>query len=330
MIIKARSIAHIKESLDYIIKSEKNHIFLASDGIDTSDVKSMLSDFTIYTNTRVKNGFVSVIISPNSLDTLNQDDYQKVLTETLKDLKLDNRQYIAVMHTNTSNPHIHVILNRIDYDNQTWKDNHIAWKCQDACLKVTKLLNLNDAYQNQDVGGKKTINNEFDQVRFELKKLVQAKVRKALFVSTSFENLKDNLLIEGVQVKVTKFNNGLYGTTLTYENDNFKASKINRILSVQVYENTYAPKEQLRQLFERNQLRLMGKVDDESIYQSLEGDKEGRENFIQDLIEQHLSSSKMAGLLDDVLDDNDGEIDYLNKRKKALKKKPIIGKSRGM
>lgn len=330
MIIKARCIAHVKESLNYIVKEEKNHVYLASDGIDTTNVKTMLSDFSIYNNAKVKNGFISVVISPNKLDQLKHRDYEGILKATLSELNLENRQFVSVMHLNTKNPHIHVILNRIDYENITWKDSHIAWKCQAACKSITKDLNLRDAYQSENKELKTPLDNVHDKQRFEAKQRLQVKVRRALFISTDMKSLHSNLSNQGVEIEITKFKNGLYGTTLVFEGNKFKASKINRNLSVNVDGQGYGPKDQLKQLFEKNALRISGKLDNDSIFESLTHDPEMQKKFIEDIIEQHTFTSKLGSLLDDALDDNDAEIDYLAKRKKALNKKPTVGKSRGM
>lgn len=49
MIIKARSITadHAKNTLGYVDKEEKDHLFLAADGIDISSIKSMMEDFNL-------------------------------------------------------------------------------------------------------------------------------------------------------------------------------------------------------------------------------------------------------------------------------------------
>lgn len=316
MIIKARSISHIKSSLGYILKEEKQHEFLASDGLDTTNVKTMLSDFSLYQKEKVIKGYVSVVISPHQENRLTIPEYQNLLTETLKELKLDNRQFIVVMHRNTDNPHIHVILNRIDYSNNTWKDHHIAWVCQSACLSVSKRLNLKNAYESTKKENKKPINNQYDKVFNELKKELQQIVKQELTKAKSLEHLYSNFEKRGVLVEIERFKNGSFGTILKYKEINFKASTINRKLSLQKDGDDYAPKAELQTVFDRNKSIQSGNLNEKEIMQQFSDDPETMFQMLRQKASQLKTDNRFFGQQSSTDEDNEEDI----KRKKRRAK----------
>lgn len=315
MIIKARSISHIKSSLGYILKEEKQHEFLASDGLDTTNVNTMLNDFSIYQKEKVIKGYVSLVISPHQEDKLTISGYQNLLKETMKELKLDNRQFIAVMHRNTENPHIHVILNRIDYNNNTWKDHHVAWMCQSACLSVSKRLNLKNAYESTKKENKKPINNQYDKVFNELKKELQQIVKQELSKAKNLEHLYSNLEKRGVSVEIERFKNGSFGTTLKYKDTNFKASTINRKLSLQKDGGDYVPKAELQKLFDTNSTIQSGKLSEKQILQEFRDDPETMLQMLRGRTDQLTMMNHTFGLQKS--GDDDDEEDIKRKKRKA-------------
>lgn len=316
MIIKARSISHIKSSLGYILKEEKQHEFLASDGLDTTNVKTMLSDFSIYQKEKVIKGYVSVVISPHQEDKLTIQEYRNLLKETLEELKLNNRQFIAVMHRNTDYPHIHVLLNRIDYKNNTWKDHHIAWKCQSACLSITKKLNLKNAYESTKKENKKTINNQYDKAFGELKKELQQIVKQELMKGKDLEHFYSHLESRGVKVEIEQFKNGSFGTTLEYKGVKFKASTINRKLSLQKNGDNYVPKAELQQQFDNNKAIQSGNLSEKEIMNQYVDDPNAMLQMLRQRTEQLTNENRFFGQQRSSEDDNEEDI----KRKKRRAK----------
>ena len=159
MIIKSRSITknHAINVLEYVIREEKDHIVLDSDGADISSAYTFIGDSSLYKKDRVTKACVSKGKSRHAKDKLNKKDLKNLLHEVFREMKLDNRQFFAVIHQNTDTPHIHVISNRIDYDYNTWNDHHVAFTCQRTCKNVSNKLGLiyaNDLQGNYDGKGK--------------------------------------------------------------------------------------------------------------------------------------------------------------------------------
>lgn len=289
MIIMTRSITkdHAYNTLGYVIKDEKNHIVLDSDGADISSATQFINDCSTYQKKNVKKEFISTVISPHPDDKLDIKGITKLLKEVQKELKLDNRQFFAVIHQNTSNPHIHVISNRINYENQTWDDHHVAWKCQEACIQLSKKLQLTSAYEKKGTYDKtqaqpkskfhtensnniQYIKNHFLEIKF-----------KATGIDQVFEHLKKN----GIDVKISKFRNGLYGVSMKYNDTTAKGSTIDRLLTLIPHQDSYTANPRMQRILENNKLRLEGKRSQENIASDLNNSKN---NHIQnqDLIHE--------------------------------------------
>lgn len=243
MILKCKSIAHIHNSIGYILLPEKNHEFVKVDGLDMTSKNSIIADFNLFNNQKVKNGFVSLVISPSRKDKLTTEQFKDLVGVTLKELGLENRQYFAVTHNNTKTPHCHVILNRISYDNKTWNDHHIAWKCKEASARVAKALNLESARNRE-----KQLNALRKEIRFKL--------RECLHESLNLTDFKNRCDKKGIRIKHVQNKNGSIGSRIYYGDESFKVSEIDRIIGFQFFNGLLVPNEKLNVIFESNERKM--------------------------------------------------------------------------
>lgn len=263
MIIKSRSISaeHARNTLGYVDKVVKDHLFLAADGIDISTVRTMMEDFSLYKANRVKNSFVTTVISPSIEDKLDIKGLEKLLSNVQKELKLDNRQFYAVIHQNTDTPHIHLISNRIDFDGKVWNDHHVAWKCQDACVKICNELGLTSARERNGKyqGKRKDEKSEYHIARNNVLKELKGHFKDVKFKAFSIDHIYDYLKSKGIDVEIQKFKNGLFGASFEYQGYKFKASEVNKLLSVVPKEDIYTANPKMQQIIDNNIARFEGK-----------------------------------------------------------------------
>jgi len=263
MIIKSRAITieHARNTLGYVDKEEKDHVFLAADGVDISSVRTMMEDFSLYKSNRVKNSFVTTVISPSIEDKLDIKGLEKLLSNVQKELKLDNRQFYAVIHQNTETPHIHLVSNRIDFDGKTWNDHQVAWKCQAACEKICKDLGLTSAKARKGKyeGKKKEEKSEYHIARNKVLKEIKNHFQEIKFKALSIDHIYDHLISKGVDVEIRKFKNGLFGASFEYQGYKFKASEVNRLLSIVPKEDTYTANPKMQIIIDNNIARFEGR-----------------------------------------------------------------------
>lgn len=264
MIIKARSISkdHAINVLEYIIKDEKDHIILDSDGADISSAYSFVSDAELYSKQRVHKAFVSLVISPFKEDNLSSTQLKQVMHEVFNELKLENRQFFAVVHQNTETPHIHVVANRIDYDYNTWKDHNVAFKCQSACKSVAKKLGLTSAFDKgrMQIDKLDNPNSEWQKVRWDNIKAIRSIINEVKYTALDVDFIFEHLTKNGVEVDIQKFKNGKFGVSLKYNNASFKASNVSPLISVipDKTNNSYKANNKLQIVLDRNLERMLG------------------------------------------------------------------------
>ncbi len=243
MILKCKSIAHIHNSIGYILKNEKNHELIDFNGVDISNQQNIISDFGFYKNPKVSNSYVSLVISPSPDDALDAEKFKQIVAVTLKELKLDNRQFFAVSHNNTKTPHCHVILNRISYNQETWNDHHIAWKCKEASIQVAKKLNLKSA-------------GDREKVLKSLRVALRYEVREVLKDARSLKDFQLSLEKREIQTAIDVKKNGSVGLRLSYKGESFKASEVDRSISYIQHEGDIVPNEKLESIFKLNDQRI--------------------------------------------------------------------------
>lgn len=266
MIIKCKSIAHIKESLKYIEKDEKDHMFFSSYGVDITNQKTILSDFAMFDSPKVKNKFVSMVISPNKLDNLNDEKLKQVLHQTIKELGLTNRSYYCVKHRNTENTHLHVYLCRISHDGETWNDSKTAKRCKETGIKITDEMNLLPyEIKKEDFNDKKEINSKYSKEKKDAIKALQAIVKDSLYKVVSIDELFDKIESKGANIKINELKNGLFGVTVTYRNIDIKASDVSRYLTVKEKEGSYTANNKLQVVIDLNIARFENRRGKEDI-----------------------------------------------------------------
>lgn len=263
MIIKTRSITkdHAYNTLGYVIKEEKDHIILDADGADISSASLFIGDCCSFSKNNVKKEFVSTVISPHVGDNLSIEDMKKLLHEVRLQLGLDNRQFFAVIHQNTATPHIHVISNRINYKHETWKDHHIAWKCQEACQKVSIKLNLTSAFSKKGTYDKSKIQDKskFHSQNEKNIQYIKNHFADIKYKATHIDEVFKYLKMQGIEVRVSKFKNGLFGVSMQFNGTVVKGSKVDRLLTLLPNEDSYKANNRMQKIFDNNQIRIEGR-----------------------------------------------------------------------
>lgn len=165
----------------------------------------------------LKNNQINIIISPDIAQRdFSNSELKEILDKHLKNMNLENHPYIATVHRNTKNPHIHCLIARIDRDNNVYKDNFISLRSQESAHKISQELGLTNPIEKNKLR----------------KKEVATKIKQALKTSTSVNDLnkllvKDRISIEPVYK--TK-NKEIQGYRVSIDDKSLKLSQIDRKL----------------------------------------------------------------------------------------------------
>jgi len=154
MIGKGKAILHTKASIQYGWNQQKNAEIVYKKHLLGESPKEITQEFQMIQSQNInceKNTF-SFVISPTVEDgqKLNIKDLNKITSEFLKELKLNQHQAIAFVHNDKDHKHIHLYVNRIDFNGKAYNDSFIGKYSQIAAEKVAKKLELQTVKQIQE------------------------------------------------------------------------------------------------------------------------------------------------------------------------------------
>ena len=200
---------------------------------------------------------MSFIISPTVKDgeRLKQNDFRKICKQFIKELNLKDRQAIAFIHQDKKHKHIHLYVNRIDFNGVAYKDNFISKKSQYIAEKVAEQLKLTTVKQVQFEK-----QQDLKEIRNEIKRRHDLSMQQ--FKPRSFDEYLKAMQTNGVNVipSINK-SNQLRGFRFEFDGYNLKGSEVHRNMSIinigkQINKNPHA----LLIKSKTNHVNLLGNV----------------------------------------------------------------------
>ncbi len=259
MIGKGKAIAHTGVSIRYGWNQEKDAEIIFKQQLIGETPAEITKEFqTIQElNYRCKHNTLSFIISPTIKDgeRLKAKDLEKIVQKFMTQMKLGERQAIAFVHQDKKHKHIHLYVNRIDFNGKAYKDSFIGKRSQFAAEKVAEELKLTTVKQVQ-------FEKDFQlkEVRAEIKRRHDLSIQQ--FKPKSFDAYIKAMETNGVKVipSINK-SNQLQGFRFEFDNHNLKGSEVHRKMSI-INIGKELNKTPNISLFKakNNQLKLLGKT----------------------------------------------------------------------
>jgi len=152
-------------------------------------------------SSQLKKPLFSGIISFDKSDVLRDEEIEAILSGYAEHMGFENHQYVVWEHTDKEHRHFHILMNRIDNDNQKiWNDSYsekrgveYAKICEELYPQLKKVKrpekkNIDEFKANQ------TTTNSFI-------KTIRSKIESALVQTTSLDEFKVNLLKNNISIK---------------------------------------------------------------------------------------------------------------------------------
>lgn len=141
MIGKAKSIAHVSNAVDYA-KNKKGAIEISRHNVAGETGTEIAKEFRVFQNLNArceKNSF-SIVLSPAipDGDKLTNGDFARLADDFLSRINLKENQYITFLHSDRNHKHLHIFVNRIDFNGKAYKDNYISKKAQRLAESIAK------------------------------------------------------------------------------------------------------------------------------------------------------------------------------------------------
>ncbi len=259
MIGMGKSISHTSASMGYGLREDKKPEIVYSQYLAGDTPKKITQEFkTIQQqNHKCQKNTLSFVLSPTIEDgkELRNKNLKEITERFLKEMKLQENQAIAFVHRNRAHLHIHLYVNRINFQGQAYKDSFIGKRSQQVAERVAKQMGLTTV---KEVQQEKL--NQIQNIRAEIKGIhekVISEVRPKNF-DQYIKSMKDY----NVEV-IPSINkqNRLQGFRFEYGGQNLKGSEAHRSMSInKIAQQIGFDKNVAQKITKDNTLKLLGKT----------------------------------------------------------------------
>ena len=259
MIGKGKAISYTRASIQYGWNQEKNADIVYSRHLVGESPREITEEFKFIQqlNENCTKNTLSFVLSPTVEDgkKLDKKDLEKICDKFMEQMKLGERQAVAFVHRDKEHTHIHLYVNRIDFNGMAYKDSFIGKRSQQAAEKVAQQLHLTTVKQVQWEQ-----NFNLREIRSEIKRRHDLTMKQ--FRPISFKEYMEGMKANGVKVIpcINKANK-LQGFRFQFDNYNLKGSAIHRSMSGGNIGKELAATAGVSRFLQQNmQMNLLGKV----------------------------------------------------------------------
>ncbi len=206
--------------VNYVNDSRKNATLVAaSDGINQTNNQTITDSFVMQAglSSRTKKPVAHFVLafSPHDAPNINNTMLEQLVNDYLKRMGYDDNQFVAFRHYDKEHPHVHVIVNRVNFKGKCTKDSHEKDKNIKVCKDLTREYGLYIAKGKEAIKSHRL--RTMDAVRYQM----MHTVKESLLVSNSWKDFEGKLAKVGIHLRFrfsTK-TNGIEGLSFTIGKD---------------------------------------------------------------------------------------------------------------
>ena len=210
---------------------KKDAVILDANGIRTDELSHIIADFNMQRKSNPALGMavshIALSWSSNDLALLSDEKMVQITKEYLQRMNILDTQYLVVRHYDGSNPHLHLIYNRVNNEGKTIPDNFQKQRNVKVCKELTLKYNFYIAQ------GKETVNRERLTGADKVKYALYDAIKNASANAASMDELQKLLVREGISLQY-KYKSGtkeIQGISFSKGEFKFKGSEIDRSFS---------------------------------------------------------------------------------------------------
>ncbi len=216
---------------EYLCKDQTRSLVIGSEGVREYNYELMAKDFERQRgmNRNVKSPVLHMILSYYPGEQISDELMAKIGKEYLELHGIKNTQYAIIKHTDRSHLHSHIIVNRIDNNGKTIKDNWIGYKGKKNAQALTLQYGLRLAEKKTPELTKLERRNEYEINRFAIYQMIHEILPKCRIL----EDLKVRLEEQNIQMlyKFKSSTHEIQGVSFQMGNFKYKGSEIDRLFS---------------------------------------------------------------------------------------------------
>lgn len=216
-------------AVNYVLNRDEAYV-MATKGIRNGTKSEMIRSFEIEAKMNPLGkpvAHISLNFSKEDAAKLNDETMIKIASEYIQKMGYGNTQLLMVRHTDREHPHLHLILNRVDFNGKRISDQNERIRN----IKITQ--ELTNKHQLFISSGKKNVKRHRlvgkERTRYEINDALE----KHLPHCKSWRELGLSLKREGIGI-VFKYNgstNQVQGVKFTKDNLTFNGSNVDRQFS---------------------------------------------------------------------------------------------------
>lgn len=217
--------------VNYILDEKKRTEILDSEGLRTKNKETIIHSFFGQAQLNQRLGksvyHISLSFSPKDKKLLSNDVMVSVAKEYLDSMNICNTQFLIVSHSDKAHPHLHMIINRVDYHGKTISDRNDRLRSEKICKEITRKYGF---YFGK---GKELVNQERlhgpDKTKYEIYNALKKQVPE----SRNWKELAKRLAEQGILIefKTRGKTAVVQGVIFIKDNISFNGSKIDRQFS---------------------------------------------------------------------------------------------------
>lgn len=217
----------------YLLEKSGHVRMIDSDGVELSDIRSLIGSFNFQRKARPEKtevvGHISLSFHKDDTPRLTDEFMAGLAREYMQRMGITNTQYIVVRHTDTEHPHLHILYNRVKYDTKLVRSHNERIRSVAVCKTMKQKYGLTFSEGKENVKIERLHNP--DKVKYR----IYEAVKTALKDCASFTELVEQLNREGITA--TFIHRGgdpkkeIQGMTFTLHGQTLKASQVDRKFS---------------------------------------------------------------------------------------------------
>lgn len=228
----------------YLFQNKDGAEVILSAGVRDYDHAKMAADFTIQAaqNPRLKSPVLHMILSWPPHEQISTDLMTVIASDFLEKMHISDTQVAVIKHSDRDHQHLHIVVNRVNNNGATIKDNYIGLRGKKTAQELTQKYGLTPAIGKDLAHTNIARLHGYDAQRYEVFSIIHDLLPK----SRGFEELQRHLSVHEIEIvyKYKGQTNEVQGISFCKGDFRFKGSEIDRSFSYKNLEKLFASKRQ--------------------------------------------------------------------------------------
>ena len=130
----------------YLLEKSGHARIIDSDGVELSDIRSLIGSFNFQRKARPEKaevvGHISLSFHKDDTPRLTDGFMAGLAREYMQRMGITDTQYIVVRHTDTEHPHLHILYNRVKYDTKLVRSHNERIRSVAVCKAMKQKYGL--------------------------------------------------------------------------------------------------------------------------------------------------------------------------------------------